>query len=71
MEVVFLIQPNSMKVNHRGRLKERVKIICLVQVKIYGNKPNELLNKIILKREMKIKVLPLYSFVLIIFLNSW
>jgi hypothetical protein len=48
-----------MKLNHKGRAKESVIVIWLVLVKIYGNSPKKLLNKIKEKREINIKVVPL------------
>lgn len=68
--IVFLIHPNNIKVSHKGNLIVRVKIIWLVQVKIYGNKPRKLLNKIKVNKDTKIIDLPLNSGVLIKFLNS-
>jgi hypothetical protein len=67
---VWLIHPNSIKLNHKGRARVRVKDICLVLVNTYGNSPKKLLNTIILKREIKIKVLPLILSDLIKILNS-
>lgn len=32
--VVFFIQPNSIKVNHNGRLNAKEKLMCLVPVKM-------------------------------------
>lgn len=48
-----------MKLNHRGRARDRVIVICLVLVKIYGNNPKKLLNKIKVNKEINIKVVPL------------
>lgn len=56
---VLLIQPKNIKLNHKGRAKERVKVIWLVLVKIYGNKPKKLLNRIKVNKEINIKVVPL------------
>jgi hypothetical protein len=47
-----------MNLNHKGRAKARVKTRCLELVKMYGNKPRKLLNKIIENIDTKIKVLP-------------
>lgn len=49
-----------MKLNHKGNAKVKVKVKWLVLVKIYGNKPKKLLNIIKEKREINIKVLPLW-----------
>lgn len=68
--VVLLIQPNIMKDSHKGRASAKVKIKCLVLVKIYGNKPSRLFHKIIENREIKIRVLPLIVLFLIRILNS-
>lgn len=46
-----------MKEIHKGRAKERVKIICLDLVKIYGNNPKILLIKIKKNKEIYNKVL--------------
>lgn len=51
--------PISIKLIHKGKAKERVKFIWLVLVKIYGNKPKKLFNKINLNNEINIKVDPL------------
>lgn len=48
-----------MKLNHSGRAKDRVKVIWLVLVKIYGKSPKKLLNTINVNSEMNIKVVPL------------
>ena len=44
--------------NHRGSAKVRVKDMCLLLVKIYGNKPIKLLNRIKKKILIKIKIVP-------------
>lgn len=49
-----------MKHNHKGNAKVNVNVKWLVLVKIYGNNPIKLLNKIIENKETKIKVLPLW-----------
>lgn len=56
---VLLIQPKSINLNHKGNAKEIVILIWLVLVKIYGNNPIILLNKIKLNKEINIKVVPL------------
>lgn len=56
---VLLIHPKSMKPNHKGNARERVIVICLVLVKMYGNNPKKLLKRINLNKEIKIKVVPL------------
>lgn len=56
---VLLIQPYSIKHNHKGKAKVKVNVKWLVLVKIYGNKPIKLLNKIIENKETKINVDPL------------
>lgn len=61
MCIVWLIHPNNINLNHRGRANDRVSTICLVLVKIYGNNPKKLLNKIIENKVTKIRVLPLTS----------
>jgi hypothetical protein len=55
---VLLIHPYSIKVNHKGSARDKDIVKCLVLVKIYGNKPIKLLNKIIENREINIKVIP-------------
>lgn len=70
MCIVLLIHPKIINLTHNGSASVSVKAKCLVHEKMYGNKLRKLLNKIIEKREMKIKVLP---FILLIFkriLNS-
>lgn len=59
MWIVLLIHPNNMKDNHKGWAKVSVNTICLVLVKIYGNRPKKLLNIINLNNEVNIKVVPL------------
>jgi hypothetical protein len=56
---VLLIHPKSINLSHKGKAKERVIVMWLVLVKIYGNSPKKLLNKINLNNEIKIKVDPL------------
>jgi uncharacterized membrane protein len=68
---ILLIHPNILNLNHSGKVKESVKIKCLVLVKIYGISPRKLLNIIIEDNEMKVNVLPLLElFVLNKVLNS-
>lgn len=56
---ILINQPYNINLNHKGRANESVKIICLVLVKIYGNNPIKLLNKIRENKEINNKVLPL------------
>jgi len=42
---MLLIQPNIINASHRGRLNVIVKVKCLEDVKIYGNRPITLLHK--------------------------
>jgi hypothetical protein len=56
---VLLIQPKNMKLSHRGRASDRVNVIWLVLVKIYGNRPKKLLKRINVNNEMNINVVPL------------
>jgi len=51
-----------MKASHKGRLRFIVKVMCLDAVKIYGNRPKKLLNKINRRRLMKTQDLPLKAF---------
>lgn len=53
---VFFNQPNNIKVIHTGNATVRLKIKCLVLVKIYGNKPIKLLITIVKKTIINIKV---------------
>lgn len=57
--IVLLIHPNNMNDNHNGKARVKVKVIWLVLVKIYGNSPKKLLNRINLNKEMNISVDPL------------
>lgn len=59
MWFVLLIQPKNINLSQRGSAKERVSVIWLVLVKIYGNKPKKLLKRIKVKREININVVPL------------
>lgn len=56
---VLFNHPNIIKPSQRGIAKDSVIVIWLVLVKMYGNSPKKLLNKIRLNREIKIKVVPL------------
>ena len=62
MWFMFLIQPNSMNVTHRGRASLSVKTTCLVLVNTYGNSPRKLFIKIMVNKEMKISEFPLLFF---------
>lgn len=44
--VVLFTHPYTIKASHRGRANPRVRVRCLDEVKIYGNKPIKLLVKI-------------------------
>lgn len=59
-----------MNLSQRGNAKVKVKTICLVLVKMYGNNPKKLLNTIILNKEIKINVDPLILLLAIKTLNS-
>jgi len=59
-----------MNLNHKGRAKDNVNTIWLVDVKTYGNRPMKLLNKINENSEIRIKVLPWDFLLLIKTLNS-
>jgi hypothetical protein len=65
----LLIHPYIINLIHKGSAKVNVIVKCLVLVKMYGNIPRELLNRINENSEMKINVLP-FSFLPIRFLNS-
>lgn len=67
---VLLIHPNNIKLIHKGRANERVNVIWLVLVKMYGNKPKKLLKKIKENKEINIKVVPLNLLIPIRILNS-
>jgi len=70
MWFVLLIHPKSINLSHIGKANERVIVIWLVLVKIYGNKPRKLLKRIKLNREINIKVEPLNLEIPIRVLNS-
>jgi len=50
MCLIWLIQPNIMKVTHKGSLRVKVRARWLVDVKIYGNRPIILL--LIIKKRL-------------------
>lgn len=56
---VLLIQPNIIKLSHKGRASLNVKVIWLVLVKIYGKSPRKLLKRIKVNKEININVVPL------------
>lgn len=60
-----------MNLIHKGKANPRVKIKCLVLVKMYGNNPKKLLSIIKKKREIKIKVLPFAEFLSKILNSLW
>lgn len=51
-----------MNLIQRGKANVKVRVRCLVLVKIYGNSPKKLLNKINENKEIKIKALPGFLF---------
>lgn len=65
--LVFFSHPNIKSLVHKGRAKVKLRIRCLVPVKIYGNKPMKLLSMININIEIKINVILL---LLLIVLNS-
>lgn len=67
---VLLIHPYTIKHNHKGKAKVNVNTKWLVLVKIYGNNPIKLLNKIIENNETKINVDPFILIGLNKILNS-
>lgn len=67
---VLLNHPYNINAIHRGILNIRVKVKWLDLVKIYGNNPKKLLNKIIVNKLIKIKLLPLKPLFPIKILNS-
>jgi hypothetical protein len=69
MWFVLLIHPNSINLTHNGSASVSVMVKCLVLVKINGNSPRKLLNRIRENSEMNINVLPLISYLERIF--SW
>ena len=67
---VLLNHPNIIKLNHKGKANDSVIVIWLVLVKIYGNSPKKLLNRIYVNKEINIKVVPLKLLGPISILNS-
>lgn len=59
MCLVLLIHPKNINLIHSGKLKVKVRVICLEAVKMYGNKPRKLLIKINTNSPINIIVLPL------------
>lgn len=55
---VLLIHPYSMNVNQNGSARDNVNVKWLELVKMKGNSPRRLLNRIIENREMNINDLP-------------
>lgn len=53
MWLVFLIHPNNMKIIQNGMARDILIRICLVAVKMYGNKPKKLLSIINMNRDCK------------------
>lgn len=70
MCTVWLIQPNTIKLSHRGKAKVNVNLKWLVLVKIYGKSPRKLLKAIIENKEIKINVIPVIEGFPINTLNS-
>ena len=62
---VLLIQPNNIKFNHKGIANLILIDICLVILKIYGNKEIKLFIIIKINNEIK-KILKLLFFLLLI-----
>lgn len=62
MWLVFLIQPNNMKLSHKGKAKVSVSVKWLVLVKMYGNNPRKLFVRIIRNSDVRINEFPLFSF---------
>jgi hypothetical protein len=56
---VLLIHPKNIKLNQRGRANDSVRVMWLVLVKMYGNRPKKLLKRINVNNEINIKVVPL------------
>ena len=56
---VWFNQPNIINANHKGRLKVKVRAMCLEAVKIYGNNPIKLFIKIKTNSAMKGIALPI------------
>jgi hypothetical protein len=60
----LLIHPKIINLTHKGKANDKVKTMCLVLVKMYGNSPRKLLNIIIENKEIKINVLPFILLIL-------
>lgn len=60
--LVWLIHPYSINLIHKGNAKDKVKVIWLVLVKIYGNNPMKLLKTILENSLIKMNVLPICLF---------
>jgi len=58
IELVKFTHPSKINESHRGSAREKVKIICLVPVKINGNNPIKLLERINMNSPKNIIVLP-------------
>lgn len=56
---VLLIHPKNIKLSQRGSANDKVSVIWLVLVKIYGNNPKKLLKRMNVNNEMNINVVPL------------
>jgi hypothetical protein len=56
-----------MNLNHNGSASVRVRVKCLVLVKIYGNSPRKLFIRIIMNSEVRINEFPFLKIVFI----SW
>lgn len=67
---VLLIHPYNINVSQNGNAKDKVNVKWLDLVKIYGNSPRKLLNKIIENKEINIKDLPIFIFPINNVLNS-
>jgi putative ribosome biogenesis GTPase RsgA len=55
---VLLIHQNIVNLTHNGNASVNVMVRCLVLMKMYGNKPMKLLNKINENSDKNRKVLP-------------
>jgi hypothetical protein len=58
MWFVLLIYPNNINLTHNGNARVNVIVKCLVLVKINGNSPRKLLNRIRENSEINMNVLP-------------
>ena len=68
---VLINHPYNIKEIHSGSARDKVITMCLVLVKIYGNNPKKLLNKIIENNEININVLPLKGELIKILNSKW